>query len=82
MPSSEQLDVHPLAAAAFGALETAGVHWSLLRGERRLAAPPHDVDLLIAPADVERAVEAHQPPGTRHRQRGQGLKLATAKFQQ
>lgn len=44
---------HPTAAAVFEALNRANVRWCLLRGEARLDAPPHDVDLLVAREDVE-----------------------------
>ena len=46
--------VHPALLRAFGALDGAGVAWCLLRGEARLADPPGDVDLLVAPADLPR----------------------------
>ncbi|MBD0282191.1 MAG: hypothetical protein ICV69_08370 [Thermoleophilaceae bacterium] len=54
---------HPLVAAVFAALERAGVRWALLRGEGRLAAPPHDVDLLVDPADVASLADAVRPLG-------------------
>src|SRR5215210_4713129 len=55
--------IHPTAAAVFEALEQAGVRWCLLRGEGRLEAPPHDVDLLVAPADLARMANAVRPLG-------------------
>jgi thymidylate kinase len=42
----------PLLAAAFRALDDAGVRWCLLRGEDDLAAPAGDVDVLVASRDV------------------------------
>jgi hypothetical protein len=56
-------DIHPVAAAVFEALEGAGVRWCLLRGERRLEDPPHDVDLLVAQADLLRMARAVRPLG-------------------
>jgi hypothetical protein len=50
--------IHPVAAQSFDALQDAGVSWCLLRGERRLASPPHDVDILVSHADLRRATEA------------------------
>lgn len=50
--------IHPVAARSFDALHDAGVSWCLLRGERRLASPPHDVDILVSQADLRRATEA------------------------
>jgi len=50
--------IHPVAAQSFDALHDAGVRWCLLRGERRLASPPHDVDILVSQADLRRATEA------------------------
>src|SRR3954447_7625555 len=49
---------HPTAVAVFAALNRADVGWCLLRGEGRLQAPPHDVDILVAAADLERMTEA------------------------
>jgi thymidylate kinase len=48
----------PLLAAAFRALDDAGVRWCLLRGEDRLASPAGDVDVLLAPGDLTRAERA------------------------
>jgi hypothetical protein len=56
-------DPHPLIAAVFAALEGGGVRWALLRGEARLAAPPHDVDLLVHPGDVGLLGRAVRPLG-------------------
>ena len=44
----------PLLAAAFRALDDAGVRSCLLRGEDDLTAPAGDVDVLVAPADARR----------------------------
>jgi thymidylate kinase len=55
--------VHPMLEAVFRAFEQEGVCWCVLRGEANLAAPPGDVDLLVAPADLGRVrtvLEAHQ----------------------
>jgi thymidylate kinase len=43
---------------AFDALDAAGVAWCLLRGADELADQDGDVDLLIAPGDIERAARA------------------------
>ena len=56
-------DPHPLVAAVFAALERGGVRWALLRGEARLAAPPHDVDLLVHAGDVGLLARALAPLG-------------------
>jgi hypothetical protein len=48
-------EVHPIAATVFEALERGAIRWSLLRGEHRLESPPHDVDLLIAADDLDKA---------------------------
>src|SRR2546430_17282629 len=50
--------IHPVAAQSFDALHDAGVRWCLLRGERRLASPPHDVAILVSQAHLLRATEA------------------------
>jgi hypothetical protein len=55
--------VHPAAARAFAALDRAGVRWLLLRGERKLAAPPHDLDLLVDPGDAPRLAGVLAPLG-------------------
>jgi hypothetical protein len=49
--------VHPVVAKTFEVLDEAGVSWCLLRGETRLASPPHDVDILVPPADLRRVTE-------------------------
>jgi len=49
--------VHPLVAAAWEALDTAGVRWALLRGERDLGDPHGDVDVLLDDRRAVRAVE-------------------------
>src|SRR3954453_17410094 len=49
---------HPTAVAVFAALNRAAVSWCLLRGEARLQAPPHDVDILVEASDLERMAEA------------------------
>jgi thymidylate kinase len=49
---------HRLLAAAFGALDDAGVRWCLLRAEDDLAAPGGDVDVLMARGDAARAEAA------------------------
>jgi hypothetical protein len=55
--------LHPTAVAVFEALNRAGVRWCLLRGEARLDAPPHDVDLLVAEDDFKAMTEAVRPLG-------------------
>jgi thymidylate kinase len=55
--------VHPTVTAVFEAVEAAGVRWALLRGEARLESPPHDVDLLVASADLQRFLAAVRPLG-------------------
>lgn len=45
----------PVLRQVLVALEAAGVHWVVLRGRAQLAAPGHDVDLLLAAADLPRA---------------------------
>jgi hypothetical protein len=47
--------MHPLVAAAAGALDDADVRWALLRGEHDLGDPRGDVDILV---DGSRAVSA------------------------
>ena len=59
--------VHPVIAAAFAALDAAGLRWCLLRGRDRLAVPTGDVDLLVAQgsaAGVRAAVA--EVPGVLH----------------
>ena len=51
-------EFHPRLAAAFAALDAAGVRWCLLRGRDDLASPAGDVDLLFHPADAARARQA------------------------
>ena len=55
--------IHPLADAVFGELDRAGVRWCLLRGEDRLERPPHDIDILVAGADLAALARAIQPLG-------------------
>ena len=57
------LRVHPVAQAVFAELEQAGVRWCLLRGEGQLEDPPHDVDLLVARADLDAMANAVRPLG-------------------
>jgi hypothetical protein len=57
------LRVHPVAVAVFDALDRAGVRWCVLRGERQLQDPPHDVDLLVAPTDLNAMANAVRPLG-------------------
>jgi hypothetical protein len=56
-------EVHTRAAAVFDVLDGASIRWSLLRGEHRLATPPHDVDLLVASYDLDRAADVLAPLG-------------------
>jgi len=46
--------IHPTIAAAFAAIDGAGVRWCLLRGESKLATLEGDVDLLVDERDVAR----------------------------
>jgi hypothetical protein len=46
--------IHPAIAAAFAAVDGAGVRWCLLRGESKLATLEGDVDLLVDERDVAR----------------------------
>jgi thymidylate kinase len=50
--------VHPAVARAFRSLSAAGVRWCVLRGWDGLDTPGEDVDLLVAPSDIEGATEA------------------------
>lgn len=55
---------HPLVAAAGEALDDAGVRWALLRGERDLADPRGDVDILVdGPRDLRAVRRALRPLG-------------------
>ena len=55
---------HPLVAAACEALESAGVRWVVLRGERELADPRGDVDILVdGHRDVREVRRALRPLG-------------------
>jgi thymidylate kinase len=56
-------ELNPMLRAAFAVLDRVGVDWCVLRGEEELARPPGDVDLLIAPADRERACAALRSVG-------------------
>ena len=49
--------VHPMLAEAFQALDAAWVGWCVLRGERTLADPPGDVDLLADRHGLQRLDE-------------------------
>jgi hypothetical protein len=42
-------------STALRALEAAAIRWCLLRGEAGLESGEKDVDLLVAPADIEHA---------------------------
>jgi hypothetical protein len=55
--------VHAAVARALEALERAGVHWCLLRGESDLGSPEGDVDLLVAGGDMRRLRRALAPVG-------------------
>lgn len=55
--------VHPVLAAAFAALESAGVRWCLIRGESELDGAGDDVDLLIARAARTTATAALERAG-------------------
>jgi thymidylate kinase len=60
---AERLAIHPLAAAAFRAMDVAGVRWCLLRGTEDLARPSGDVDLLVAHHDADSLARAIAPLG-------------------
>lgn len=55
--------LHPALAAAFEAIDAAGVEWCLLRGEAGLGAPGGDVDLLVRAPDLPRLARALAPLG-------------------
>jgi thymidylate kinase len=46
-------EIHAQIEAAFRVLDEAGVNWLLFRGEERMQMPTGDIDLLIAPHDLE-----------------------------
>jgi hypothetical protein len=52
------LDAHPLLRRLFAALEARRVLWMLLRLPSDFAKPAGDVDLLVAPEDVDALLEA------------------------
>jgi thymidylate kinase len=60
---SDRLAPHPHVAAVFRALDEAGVRWCLLRGAEDLARPVGDIDLLVAPQDVDSLARAIAPLG-------------------
>jgi thymidylate kinase len=51
-------DPHPLAGAAFAAIDRVRARWALLRGFEKLADPTGDLDVLIHPDDATAAREA------------------------
>ena len=55
--------VHPGLADAFTSLDACGARWCLLRGRDRIADPEGDVDLLVHPADRDRAGRALEDAG-------------------
>jgi hypothetical protein len=57
------LDAHPLLRRLFAALEARRVVWVLLRLPSDLAKPAGDVDLLVAPEDVDRLLEVAEELG-------------------
>jgi thymidylate kinase len=46
-------EIHPQIEEVFRSLDKAGVQWLLFRGEERMVRPTGDIDLLIAPQDLE-----------------------------
>lgn len=56
-PDPGTAQVHPVLRRLFGSLDADDVAWCLLRGERSLARPTGDVDLLVAGDDLSRAEE-------------------------
>lgn len=55
--------VHPVVAAAFRALDDAGLAWVLLRGADDLAAPTGDVDVLVEGGSADRIDRALRRAG-------------------
>ena len=71
--SAGGLDVHPLLAAAFRALDRSGVTWALIRGADDLRRPAGDVDLLVDAASLSHLDEVLAGVGFRRLgQRGHG----------
>jgi thymidylate kinase len=57
------LDAHPLLRRLFAALEARRVLWVLLRLPSNFARPTGDVDLLVAPEEVDRLLEVAEELG-------------------
>jgi len=57
------LDAHPLLRRLFAALEARRVLWVLLRLPSDFAKPTGDVDMLVAPADVDVLLEVSEELG-------------------
>ena len=53
--SSSPGEIHPEILGVLAALDAADVDWLLFRGEERLRRPTGDIDLLIAPRDLDAA---------------------------
>jgi thymidylate kinase len=60
---SDPLAVHPAVGAVFGALDHSGVRWCVLRGAEDLVRPAGDIDVLVAPGDVDALARAIAPLG-------------------
>jgi len=55
-PAAPATAAHGLARGVLAGLDEAGVRWCLLRGGSAALIAPGDLDLLVAPADLARAV--------------------------
>jgi thymidylate kinase len=51
--SPSQYEIHGQVEEVFRALDEAGINWLLFRGEERMQKPTGDIDVLIAPHDLE-----------------------------
>lgn len=50
----DPVEIHPRLKALFGALAFDDLAWCLLRGESELDGRPGDIDILVAPTDLQR----------------------------
>jgi thymidylate kinase len=62
-PPQDRLGLRPLLREVFGALDSAGVRWCLLRGAEGPDMPAGDVDLLVARDDAASLTDAIAPLG-------------------
>ena len=51
--SPSNYEIHPQIQAVFHAFDEAAIDWLLFRGEERMQRPTGDIDILIAPRDLE-----------------------------